>query len=258
MMAPTSSPAPPTGITTSGWPLKVWLSRPSTVLSLSLLRWHNHWRTSHGVSSPDSSGHHRSHRCLTVCVRGDTPPGSGDGRGHVATSTEPLAKETKVRISITVRNIYGNDFSMWLYSGRLKILTDYFYISDWWSKWRWQWCCHGEWDKLCAPHKLQEQWNWTRDTQHTARYVCNYGNWKHNHTNLQYNTVDDSDVQFPMSVEAFPQYCVNMQKNSCHPFTEEFKVHSIIFIVATFLSTFMIIFSGHLHQKPQPSVRASV
>ena len=36
--------------------------------------------------------------------------------------------------------------------------------------------------------------------------------------------VEDEDIQFPMTVEAFPQYCMNMQKNSGHAFAEEFKV----------------------------------
>ena len=36
--------------------------------------------------------------------------------------------------------------------------------------------------------------------------------------------VEDVDMQFPMSVDVFPQYCMNMKKNSSQPFSEEFKV----------------------------------
>ena len=37
-------------------------------------------------------------------------------------------------------------------------------------------------------------------------------------------TVEDGNIQFPMTVEGFPNYCRNMRKNSGHPFAEEFHV----------------------------------
>ena len=66
-------------------------------------------------------------------------------------------------------------------------------------------------------------------------------------------TVEDVDIQFPMSIDVFPQYCMNMKKNSNQPFSEEFKVRISESNKQSLMRFFFSLTVGSVHQISQPS-----